>query len=119
MRRAGATGRRVPMHRSDRAYQSRSTALGWIADAVRHRGIPGALGYYAGAAIELARDLSPQRRRSRYGDVEYDFDHHVDTTWATVSFRTRLREFLSEARYQASEPELFHEILRSLPLPAE
>ena len=103
-------GRRISMHQPDPAPQLRSNPLGWIADMVRHRGIVGALGYYSGAAISLLRDLSPQRRRSRYGDTDYDFDHHVDTTWATVSFRTRLRELLSGAQYQASEPELFHEI---------
>ena len=67
--------------------------------------------------VEFLRDLTPQRRCSRYGDIDYDFDHHVDTTWATVSLRTRLRELLSAAQYQASEPELFHEILSALPAP--
>ncbi len=71
-------------------------------------------GYYGSAGLDLLRDLTPQRRRSRYGDIDFDFDHHVDTTWATVSFRTRLRELLSGGQYQASEPELFHEILQAL-----
>lgn len=93
--------------------------LGWIAEVVRHRGILGAVGYYGGALFEFARDLTPQRRRSRYGDIEYDFDHGVDTTWATVPFRTRLRELVTGARYQASEPELFHEILNALPAPPD
>ena len=96
-----------------------TTALGWIAEVVRHRGVLGALGYYSGATLEFLRDLTPQRRRSRYGDTDYDFDHHVDTTWATVSFRTRLRELMSGAQYQASEPELFHQILRALPVSPE
>ena len=90
--------------------------LGWIADVVRHRGILGAVGYYTGAVLELLRDLTPQRRRSRYGDIEYDFDHDVNTTWATVPFRVRFRELLTGARYQASQPELFHEILSALPV---
>lgn len=116
MRRAGPTGRRVPMRQSDPASQSRNPSLGWIADVVRHRGILGAVGYYGGAALEFLRDLTPERRRSRYGDTDYDFDHNVDTTWATVSFRTRVRELVSGAQYQASEPELFHEILQTLPI---
>lgn len=115
MRRAGATGRRVVMAQSDPRNQSRD----WIADVVRHRGVLGALRYYRGAILEFLRDLSPQRRRSRYGDTDYDFNHNVDTTWATVPFRTRLRELISGAQYQASEPELFHEILRALPVSPE
>jgi hypothetical protein len=107
------------MRQSDPASRSHNSSLGWIADVVRHRGILGAVGYYGGAAFEFLRDLTPQRRRSRYGDTDYDFDHNVDTTWATVSFRTRLRELISGAQYQASEPELFHEILRALPVAPE
>ena len=64
----------------------------------------------------VAAGPHPGRRRSRYGDIDYDFDHGVDTTWATVSMRTRIRELLSGGRYQPSEPSLFHQILRALPV---
>jgi hypothetical protein len=93
-----------------------SNAFAWMREAVRSRGLPGALRYYASESFELLQDLSPTRRRSRYGDIDYDFDHGVDTTWATVPLRTRLRELLSGARYQPSEPSLFHQILRCLPV---
>jgi SAM-dependent methyltransferase len=66
--------------------------------------------------MELLRDLSPARRKSRYGDIDFDFEHNVDTTWATVSLGTRIREWLCGVQYQASEPQLFGEILRSLPI---
>jgi len=72
--------------------------------------------YYAAGTIALLRDLTPTRRRSRYGDIDYDFDHGMDTTWATVSLRTRIRELLAGGQYQPSEPELFHQILRALPV---
>ncbi len=98
------------------ASQNRSALFAWIADVVHHRGILGAIRYYGSAVFDLLRDLAPERRRSRYGDIDYDFDHDVDTTWATVSFRTRLRELLSGAQYQASAPDLFHEILHVLPV---
>ena len=84
-------------------------------EAVGVRGVLGALAYYAGGGFELLRDLTPERRRSRFGDIEYDFDHGVDTTWATVSLRTRIRELLSGGQYQPSEPELFHQILQAVP----
>ena len=96
-----------------------NNALAWIREAVRARGLVGALLYYALESLELLQDLSPTRRRSRYGDIDYDFDHGVDTTWATVALRTRIRELLSGARYQPSEPSLFHQILQSLPIQPE
>jgi SAM-dependent methyltransferase len=69
--------------------------------------------------MEVLRDLTPGRRRARYGDIDYDFDHGVDTTWATVSLGTRLRELLSGGQYQPSEPGLFHQIVRALPAAPE
>lgn len=94
-------------------------AIAWVRDTVRNRGVFGALRHYSAALFEFLRDLTPERRKSRYGDIDYDFDHGVDTTWATVSLRTRVRELISGAQYQASEPELFHEILNALPVSPE
>lgn len=76
----------------------------------------GALRYYIVGGFELLRDLTPGRRRSRFGDIDFDFAHGVDTTWATIGLRTRFRELLSGGQYQPSEPELFHEILRTMPV---
>ncbi len=65
---------------------------------------------------EFARDSTPPRRRSRYGDVEYDWESHLDTTAATVTNRTRLLAALSGAPYQPTEPTLFSEMLNALAL---
>jgi hypothetical protein len=89
----------------------------WIRDSFRASGFFGGLRFYAQAAIELLRDLTPSRRKSRYGDIDFDFDHGVDTTWATVPLRTRMREWLLGVQYQASEPELFRQIIEALPEP--
>jgi hypothetical protein len=91
----------------------------WIRETFRTRGVLGGLTFYFGGLVEMLRDLTPGRRRSRYGDIDYDFDHGVDTTWATTSLRTRFRELLSGGQYQPSEPELFHQILRALPVAAD
>ncbi len=96
-----------------------SGALAWISDTFRGRGLLGALRWYAAGAVELLRDLTPARRQSRYGDIDYDFEHSVDTTWANVSLRTRFRELLSGGQYQPSEPALFHQILDSIPVAVE
>jgi hypothetical protein len=88
----------------------------WVRETLRARGLAGALRYYIVGGISFVRDLAPARRRSRYGDIDYDFDHSVDTTWATVTLRTRFREWLYGVQYQPSEPTLFHQILHSLPV---
>lgn len=60
-------------------------------------------------------ESTPQRRRARYGDVEYDWEHQgVDTTSATVTWRTRLLAAISGAPYQPTEPTVFAEMLHAL-----
>jgi SAM-dependent methyltransferase len=62
-------------------------------------------------------ESTPQRKRSRYGDVEYDWDHEgMDTTSATVSARTRFLAAISGAPYQPTEPGIFAEMLQALGL---
>lgn len=91
-------------------------AAGWLRDSLRHRGLAGSLRYYTREFLDMLRDLTPERRRSRYGDIDFDFDHNVDTTWATVSLRTRLREWLSGGQYQPSEPAAFREMIEAIPV---
>jgi hypothetical protein len=59
------------------------------------------------------RDSTPEQRRRRYGDVEFDWDHRVDTTSATVGWRERLLGVF-HSPYQPTEPALFHEMLGGL-----
>src|SRR5689334_6318907 len=58
-------------------------------------------------------DSTPEAKRRRYGDVEYDWEHRVDTTSATVGWRDRLLGRF-HSPYQPTEPELFHEMLSAL-----
>jgi len=92
-------------------------ALTWVRDSLRHRGLAGTVRYYAREFRDMLVDLTPERRKSRYGDIDFDFDHHVDTTWATVSLRTRLREWLSGGQYQPTEPVAFHQMIAAIPVP--
>ena len=62
---------------------------------------------------EFVRDSTPERRRQRYGDVQYDWDYRVDTTSATIGWRDRLLGML-HSPYQPTEPSLFHEMLSAL-----
>lgn len=64
---------------------------------------------------EFARESTPSRRRQRYGDVDYDWDHRVDTTSATVAWRDRLLGTLYSS-YQPTDPAVFHEMMNGLPI---
>ncbi|MGC2138339.1 MAG: hypothetical protein WA627_11275, partial [Candidatus Sulfotelmatobacter sp.] len=61
---------------------------------------------------EFVRDSTPERRRRRYGDAEYDWDHGVNTTGAAVSWRNRLLGVF-HSPYQPTQPDLFREMLES------
>src|SRR5260370_14275266 len=57
----------------------------------------------------------PERRRQRYGDMEYDWEHRVNTTSGAVGWRARLLG-LFHSPYQPTDPALFQEIMASLPI---
>jgi SAM-dependent methyltransferase len=59
---------------------------------------------------EFIRESAPERRRRRYGDAEYDWEQHVNTTSGGVAARSRLLGLL-HSEYQPIEPELFREIM--------
>jgi hypothetical protein len=67
----------------------------------------------AAALWEFARDSTPERRRLRYGDAEYDWEHRVNTTSAAVGWRDRLLGVF-HSPYQPTEASLFHEMLDAL-----
>jgi len=61
------------------------------------------------------RDSTPERRRRRYGDMEYDWEHRVNTTSGTVGWRERLLGVF-HSPYQPTDEALFKEMLASLPI---
>ena len=62
---------------------------------------------------EFLRDSLPDRRRQRYGDIDYDWEQRVNTTGATLSWRTRLLGLLNSP-YQPIPPEQFREMISAL-----
>jgi SAM-dependent methyltransferase len=64
-------------------------------------------------AYEFVRDSLPDRSRQRYGDIDYDWEQRVDTTGATMTWRTRLLGLLNSP-YQPIPPEQFREIMLAL-----
>ncbi len=89
-------------------------ALTWFRDSVRYRGVLPTLAQFAQRSWEFVRDLTPERRRSRFGDLQFDFDHGVNTTWSNVGLRTRVREIFAGEPYQPIEAGQFHEMMGAL-----
>lgn len=86
----------------------------WARDSVRARGLGKSLTYLAEQAWSLLRDSMPDRRRSRFGDIDYDCDYGFDTTWARLSWSVRLREVFAERLYQPTVPAEFTEMFQQL-----
>jgi SAM-dependent methyltransferase len=59
-------------------------------------------------------ELMPSRRKARFGDLDYDWEHSVDTTRSDVGFRTQLLTGITGRPYFATEPWLFEQIMQAL-----
>ena len=100
---------------SSAAKQNRlfgSAARWWRDEAVRAGSVTATRNFFA-ALWEFARDSTPERRRSLYGDADYDWEHRVNTTSAAVGWRDRLLGMF-HSPYQPTEPGLFREMIDAL-----
>lgn len=86
----------------------------WWRENLLRLGVTRAAGMFLGEMWEFLRDSTPDRHKQRYGDVDFDWDHRVDTTSANVSRRADLLAVLAGHGYQPSDPALFHASIRSL-----
>ena len=82
-------------------------------EARRRRGRLAAARLLLAALWGFLRDSTPARRRQRFGDMEFDWEHPVSTTAGALRWRTRLLGALTSP-YQPSEPALFREMVASL-----
>ncbi|HEV3307171.1 MAG TPA: class I SAM-dependent methyltransferase [Candidatus Sulfotelmatobacter sp.] len=99
-----STSRRVSVWRS---------AWRWWNDLAEREGPVAATLQMLTALLEFVRDSTPERRRQRYGDAEYDWEHRVNTTSAAVGWRDRLLGVF-HSPYQPTEAVLFHEMITAL-----
>src|SRR5437588_1457605 len=103
----------------DPASSAQPSLLGaarrWWQDVAAREGRVAATRQLLTALWEFIRDSTPERKRQRYGDADYDWDHHVNTTSAAVGWHDRLLGVFHSA-YQPSEPAIFHEMLDALRL---
>jgi SAM-dependent methyltransferase len=89
------------------------SARQWWNEVAGREGPTAATRQLVAALWEFVRDSTPERRRQRYGDAEYDWEHRVNTTSAAVSWRDRLLGVL-HSPYQPTESALFHEMIEGL-----
>jgi SAM-dependent methyltransferase len=85
----------------------------WWQHGIAQHGFWPTLHKFIGELGGFLLESTPECRRQRYGDVEYDWEYRVDTTSATVSFRNRLLGIF-HSPYQATEATLFHEMVSGL-----
>jgi len=89
------------------------TISAWWRQNLAQRGFGATLQRIVVELWGFLRDSTPEQRRRRYGDVEFDWDHRVDTTSATVGWQERLLGVF-HSPYQPTDPALFHEMLGGL-----
>jgi len=87
----------------------------WWCEHAGEKGTASAISLLASILWKFARESTPERRRQRYGDMEYDWEHRVNTTSGTVGWRERLLG-LFHSPYQPTESALFQEMMASLPI---
>ncbi|MGB8579262.1 MAG: class I SAM-dependent methyltransferase [Candidatus Sulfotelmatobacter sp.] len=82
----------------------------WWREAAVREGSAAAAWQLLRIFVEFVRDSTPERRRQRYGDAEYDWVYRVNTSSAGVGWRARLLGFF-HSPYQPTESVLFHEMI--------
>lgn len=98
---------------SERTFSLTSALRSWWKDQREQTSAPAAYRRLLAIAWEFGRDSLPDRRRQRYGDIDYDWEHRVNTTGATVSWRARLLGLLNSP-YQPIPTEQFREMMSAL-----
>jgi len=85
-------------------------------DSVRHYGWRKTIRQSFAALGRALRESLPDHRRARFGDLDFDFDHNVDTTRSNAKFVPQFIAMLIGSPYFASEPWLFQEMMQALPI---
>src|SRR5579864_7137056 len=105
-----------------RAAPTANTFSSWRAfvrhwrEGVRYFGLWRSLRELAGAAWSALLELLPSRRKARFGDLDYDWEHSVDTTRSNVGFGAQFLTGVTARPYFATEPWLFEQIIQALAL---
>ena len=87
----------------------------WWREQAREKGAASTTSLLVRRLWSFVCESMPERRRQRYGDMEYDWENRVNTTSGTVGWRARLLG-LFHSPYQPTDPALFQEMMASLPI---
>lgn len=68
----------------------------------------------ADACWNALLELLPSHRKARFGDLDYDWEHSVDTTRSNVRIGTQFMTGVMGRPYFATEPWLFEQIMDAL-----
>jgi SAM-dependent methyltransferase len=98
---------------SERQLSLFSAFTAWWRRQREQLGILAAVYRLSTIGYEFLRDSLPAQRRRRYGDIDFDWEYRVNTTAATVTWRSRLLGMLNSA-YQPIPPEQFREMMAAL-----
>jgi SAM-dependent methyltransferase len=70
----------------------------------------------ASAIWSALLELLPSHRKAAFGDLDYDWEHSVDTTRSNVGVGTQFFTGIMARPYFATEPWLFEQIMQALAL---
>src|SRR3984893_17150988 len=98
------------------SFSSRRTFTRHWRESVRYFGLLGYLRELASAIWRALLELLPSRRKASFGDLDYDWEHSVDTTRSNVSVGTQFLTGLTARPYFATEPWLFEQIMLAIPV---
>jgi len=85
----------------------------WWKDQRQRESLPQTSRRFLRTVWDFARESTPDRRRRRYGDIDFDWERRVDTTEGTVGWKARLLGMFHSS-YQPTEPEAFREMIDAL-----
>jgi hypothetical protein len=105
-----------PAHAAPTAgsFSSRQAFVRQWRESVRYFGWWRSLRELANATSSALLELLPSRQKARYGDLDYDWEHSVDTTRSNVSAGTQFFTGITARPYFATEPWLFEQIVQAL-----
>ena len=83
-------------------------------ESLRYFGWWRSLRELAGSIWGALLELLPSQRKARFGDLDYDWEHSVDTTRSNVGFGTQFLAGVTARPYFPTEPWLFEQIMDAL-----
>jgi len=103
-----------PNSSADAGFQFwRAFARHWQ-ESVRYYGWWRSLREMANTTWDAFLELLPSRRKARFGDLDYDWEHSVNTTRSNVGVGTQFLTGVMARPYFATEPWLFEQIMEAL-----